>query len=35
LWNLRHTCEHVLTQAMQELYGVDKIIPAMGPATDD
>jgi len=25
----------VLTQAMQELYGVDKIIPAMGPATDD
>ena len=29
---LRHTCEHVLHQAMANLYG-DKVIPAMGPAT--
>ena len=32
---LRHTCEHVLTQAMHRLYGPDHIIMAMGPATDD
>ncbi|MCX6816514.1 MAG: threonine--tRNA ligase [Candidatus Beckwithbacteria bacterium] len=31
---LRHTAEHVLHQAMINLYG-DKVIPAMGPATDD
>jgi threonyl-tRNA synthetase len=34
LWALRHSAEHVLTQAMLRLYG-DKIIMAMGPATDD
>jgi len=31
---LRHSCEHVLTQAMIKLYG-PKLIMAMGPATDD
>ena len=31
---LRHTTEHILTQAMIELYGKN-IIMAMGPATDD
>lgn len=31
---LRHTCEHVLTQAMINLYGQD-LIMAMGPATDE
>jgi threonyl-tRNA synthetase len=30
---LRHTAEHILTQAMLELY--PGILPAMGPATDD
>jgi len=35
LHNLRHSAEHVLTQAMQKLYGQDKVIMAMGPATDD
>ncbi len=34
LWAIRHTCQHVLSQAMEELYGQDKIIKAMGPATD-
>ncbi len=32
---LRHTAEHVLTYAMHRLYGVDRVIMAMGPATDD
>jgi len=32
---LRHTAEHVLTQAMENLYGQDKVIKAMGPATDE
>lgn len=32
---LRHSAEHVLTHAMISLYGQDKIIMAMGPATDD
>ncbi len=32
---LRHSAEHVLTQAMMELYGKDHIIMAMGPATED
>ena len=32
---LRHSAEHVLTQAMINLYGKDKVIMAMGPATDD
>ncbi len=35
LSKLRHTCEHVLTYAMHRLYGRDKIVMAMGPATDD
>ncbi|MDD5289640.1 MAG: threonine--tRNA ligase [Patescibacteria group bacterium] len=34
LWALRHSAEHVLMEAMLRLYG-DKIIMAMGPATDD
>src|SRR3989344_5761673 len=33
LWKLRHTAEHVLHQAVKELY--PKIHLAMGPATDD
>ena len=32
---LRHSAEHILTQAMQNLYGKDKFYMAMGPATDD
>lgn len=32
---LRHSAEHVLTQAMIRLYGQDKFYLAMGPATDD
>ncbi|MBD3279080.1 MAG: hypothetical protein GF390_00005, partial [Candidatus Pacebacteria bacterium] len=32
---LRHTTEHVLTQAMHNLYGQDQVIMAMGPATED
>ena len=32
---LRHSAEHVLTQAMINLYGKNKVIMAMGPATDD
>lgn len=35
LFKLRHSAEHILTQAMHELYGADKVIMAMGPATDD
>ena len=35
LFKLRHSAEHVLTQAMQNLFGSDKIVMAMGPATDD
>ncbi len=35
LFKLRHTAEHVLTQAMHQLYGKDKVVMAMGPATDD
>jgi len=35
LFALRHSAEHVLEQAMVELYGVDKIIMAMGPATKE
>ena len=35
LAKLRHTAEHVLTAAMHRLYGRDRIIMAMGPATDD
>lgn len=32
---LRHTTEHVLTFAMQRLYGQERIIMAMGPATEE
>ncbi|MDH5533043.1 MAG: threonine--tRNA ligase [Candidatus Pacebacteria bacterium] len=35
LFKLRHSAEHVLTQAMVNLYGRDKIIMAMGPATEE
>ena len=35
LHKLRHSAEHILTQAMFNLYGEDKIIMAMGPATDE
>lgn len=34
LKKLRHSTEHILTQAMEELYG-SKIIKAMGPATSE
>ncbi len=34
LWSLRHSCEHVLTQAMQHLYP-NQFLMAMGPATDE
>lgn len=35
LYKIRHSAEHVLTQAMLRLYGSDKFYMAMGPATDD
>lgn len=35
LYKLRHSAEHILHQAMINVYGADKIIPAMGPATED
>jgi len=35
LWALRHSTEHVLTMAMINLWGKEKIIMAMGPATDE
>lgn len=35
LLKIRHSSEHVLTHAMQNLYGKDKFYMAMGPATDD
>jgi len=35
LFKIRHSCEHVLTQAMIKLYGQDRIVMAMGPATPD
>lgn len=35
LWALRHSTEHILTMAMLNLYGQEKIVMAMGPATDD
>ena len=34
LHQIRHSAEHVLTQAMQHLYP-NRFIMAMGPATDD
>ena len=33
LYCMRHSSEHVLTQAMLDIYGKDKVIMAMGPAT--
>jgi len=35
LSKVRHSAEHILTQAMFELYGQDKIVMAMGPSTND
>lgn len=35
LFKMRHSAEHVLTEAMQNLYGIDKFYMAMGPATDE
>lgn len=40
LWALRHSSEHVLTMAMEQIYGKDEqgqpyIVKAMGPATND
>jgi threonyl-tRNA synthetase len=35
LFKLRHTAEHVLTMAMHRLYGADRVVMAMGPATED
>ena len=35
LKEIRHSSEHVLTQAMQRLFSTDKFYMAMGPATDD
>lgn len=35
LHQLRHSAEHVLTQAMQRVFGKDKFYMAMGPATDE
>ncbi|MBD3280901.1 threonine--tRNA ligase [Candidatus Dojkabacteria bacterium] len=35
LYCMRHSAEHVLTQAMQNIYGKDKIVMAMGPATEE
>lgn len=35
LYKIRHSTEHVLTHAMQNIYGKDKFYMAMGPATDD
>jgi threonyl-tRNA synthetase len=32
---MRHSCEHVLHQAVYRLYGQEKIRAAMGPATED
>ena len=31
---MRHSCEHILMQAMQRLYP-NKFLMAMGPSTDD
>src|SRR3989344_2044505 len=32
---IRHSAQHVLMQAMQNLYGAEKVVMAMGPATED
>ena len=35
LYALRHSTEHILHQAIENLYGIENILPAMGPATED
>jgi len=35
LFKIRHSAEHILTQAMQTVFGKDSFYMAMGPATDD
>lgn len=35
LWKVRHSCEHVLQEAILQIFGEDKIKLAMGPATDE
>ncbi len=35
LYCIRHSCEHVLTQAMHNIWGEEKVVMAMGPATED
>jgi threonyl-tRNA synthetase len=35
LYKIRHSAEHILTQAMQRVFGVDSFYMAMGPATDE
>lgn len=35
LYKVRHSAEHILTQAMQRVFGKDSFYMAMGPATDD
>lgn len=35
LYAMRHSSEHVLTQAMLDIYGKENVIMAMGPATAD
>ncbi len=35
LYCMRHSAEHMLTQAMHRLYGEDVVIMAMGPATKE
>jgi threonyl-tRNA synthetase len=34
-YKIRHSAEHILTQAMERLFGQDKFFMAMGPATDE
>jgi threonyl-tRNA synthetase len=35
LHNIRHTAEHILTHAMHNLFGKNKVVMAMGPAIED
>jgi len=35
LYKIRHSAEHLLTQAMVRIYGASSFFMAMGPATDD
>lgn len=35
LYKMRHSAEHVLTQAMHRIYGKDKALMAMGPAIEE